>query len=159
MFDYVIIYRSWFENAAKLGTEKQAVVINQLIRYGLYDEIPDNSNDLMLDLLFSDWKPVVDASKNKRKGGAPKGNKNAAGHGAPKGNSNAKKNKQLKQTTYKEKEYTNNNNKEYILFRTASDVPAIKDAGNTDLYENSVTGFENGVADALPEWMRGGNDE
>lgn len=96
----VIIYQTWYENAGKLGTERQNKAIIQIVRYGLYGEIPDNSDDLHLDLLLTDWMPLVDAAKEHRKGGAPKGNQNAKGHGAPKGNRNAKKEKQTtKQTT------------------------------------------------------------
>ena len=87
----LVIYQTWFENAGKLGEEKQTKAMMQIIRYGLFGEVPDNKDDLFLDLLLSDWMPLVDAQKKKRKGGAPKGNKNASGHGAPKGNKNASK--------------------------------------------------------------------
>ena len=85
----VVVYQTWVENAAKLGKERQTKIIMQIIQYGLYGDIPDNSDDLCMDLLFSDWKPLVDAAKQKRKGGAPKGNKNAAGN---KGGGRPKKN-------------------------------------------------------------------
>lgn len=86
----VIIYQSWFETAQKLGAEKQRKAIMQILNYGFYGTIPDNSADLSLDLLFNSWRPLVDAAERHRRGGAPKGNQNAKGHGAPKGNSNAK---------------------------------------------------------------------
>lgn len=76
----VIIYQTWYENAGKLGTERQNKAIIQIVRYGLYGEIPDNSDDLHLDLLLTDWMPLVDAAKEHRKGGAPKGNQNAKGN-------------------------------------------------------------------------------
>jgi len=66
----------------------------QILNYGFYGTIPDNSADLSLDLLFESWGPLVDAAERHRRGGAPKGNQNAKGHGAPKGNKNASKNKQ-----------------------------------------------------------------
>ena len=91
----VIIYQSWFETAQKLGAEKQRKAIMQILNYGFYGTIPDNSADLSLDLLFNSWRPLVDAAERHRRGGAPKGNQNAKGHGAPKGNKNASKNKQL----------------------------------------------------------------
>lgn len=91
----VIIYQSWFETAQKLGAEKQRKAIMQILNYGFYGTIPDNSADLSLDLLFESWRPLVDAAERHRRGGAPKGNQNAKGHGAPKGNKNASKNKQL----------------------------------------------------------------
>lgn len=90
----VIIYQSWFETAQKLGAEKQRKAIMQILNYGFYGTIPDNSADLSLDLLFNSWRPLVDAAERHRRGGAPKGNQNAKGHGAPKGNKNASKNKQ-----------------------------------------------------------------
>ena len=90
----VIIYQSWFETALKLGDEKQRKAIMQILNYGFYGTIPDNSADLSLDLLFESWRPLVDAAERHRRGGAPKGNQNAKGHGAPKGNKNASKNKQ-----------------------------------------------------------------
>ena len=90
----VIIYQSWFETAQKLGAEKQRKAIMQILNYGFYGIIPDNSADLSLDLLFNSWRPLVDAAERHRRGGAPKGNQNAKGHGAPKGNKNASKNKQ-----------------------------------------------------------------
>lgn len=76
----VIIYQTWYENAGKLGTERQNKAIIQIVRYGLYGEVPDNSDDLHLDLLLTDWMPLVDAAKEHRKGGAPKGNQNAKGN-------------------------------------------------------------------------------
>lgn len=90
----VIIYQSWFETAQKLGAEKQRKAIMQILNYGFYGTIPDNSADLSLDLLFNSWRPLVDAAERHRRGGAPKSNQNAKGHGAPKGNKNASKNKQ-----------------------------------------------------------------
>ena len=86
----VIIYQSWFETAQKLGAEKQRKAIMQILNYGFYGTIPDNSADLSLDLLFNSWRPLVDAAERHRRGGAPKGNQNAKGHngagGRPKKN-------------------------------------------------------------------------
>lgn len=87
----VIIYQTWLESSALLGEEKQIKAIMQIIHYGLYGEVPDNSDDPMMQMLLMNWMPLVDAQKKKRKGGAPKGNQNAKGHGAPKGNKNAQK--------------------------------------------------------------------
>ena len=96
----VIIYQTWLESSALLGEEKQIKAIMQIIHYGLYGEVPDNSDDPMMQMLLMNWMPLVDAQKKKRKGGAPKGNQNAKGNkgGAPKGNQNARK-KQLNKTT------------------------------------------------------------
>ena len=90
----VIIYQSWFETALKLGAEKQRKAIMQILNYGFYGTIPDNSADLSLDLLFNSWRPLVDAAERHRRGGAPKGNQNAKGHkgagGRPKKNPDEK---------------------------------------------------------------------
>ena len=125
----VVVYQTWFENAAKLGEEKQTRAIMQIIRYGLYGEVPDNSKDLYLDLLLSDWMPLVDAAKSRRKGGAPKGNKNAAGN---KGGGRPKKT-QLENTTFNTNTNTNTNTNEYTYINLPSvDTPASGEvAGDT----------------------------
>lgn len=87
----VIIYQTWLESSALLGEEKQIKALMQIIHYGLYGKVPDNSDDPMMQMLLMNWMPLVDAQKKRRKGGAPKGNQNAKGHGAPKGNKNAQK--------------------------------------------------------------------
>ena len=138
--EYVIIYQTWFENAAKLGTEKQTKALMQIIRYGLYDEIPNNSDDLYLDLLLSDWMPLIDASKKKRKGGAPKGNQNAKGN---KGGTGRPKKTQPKNTTYKEKEYTNTKEKEY----TNSGLPSVD---HTAAFGVAADGSP---LEDIPDWM------
>lgn len=93
-YESFLFYQSWYEAAALLGEEKQTKAIMQIIRYGLYGEVPDNSDDITLRVLLASWMPQVDTAKQRRRGGAPKGNQNAKGHGAPKGNKNAAKNKQ-----------------------------------------------------------------
>ena len=76
----VIIYQTWFESVGLLGKDKQIKAMMQIIRYGLYGEVPDNSDDVVLQAVMMTWFAQVDAQKKKRKGGAPKGNKNAAGN-------------------------------------------------------------------------------
>lgn len=105
----VIIYQSWFETAKKLGPEKQRQAIMQILNYGFYGTVPDNSGDLYMDLLFESWRPLVDAAERHRRGGAPKGNQNAKGHGAPKGNKNASKNKQQNKQPFNENVNSNVN--------------------------------------------------
>lgn len=141
----LVIYQTWFENAGKLGAEKQTKAMIQIIRYGLYGEVPDNKDDLFLDLLLSDWMPLVDAQKKKRKGGAPIGNQNAKGNkgGAPKGNQNARK-KQLNKTTqpFNVKGNVNDNVKVNNNSLPSVDTPAnLEGAGDT------TSGGE------VPEWM------
>lgn len=142
--EYVLIYQTWVENAAKLGPEKQTKALMQIIRYGLYGEVPDNSDDLYLDLLLSDWMPLVDASKQKRRGGAPKGNQNAKGN---KGGTGRPKKTQPKNTTFKDKEYTKDKEKEYTNEALPSvDTPASEVAGDT------TSGFANQVDDGYCDY-------
>lgn len=138
----VIIYETWFESAGKLGEQKQAEAIMQIIRYGLYGTIPDNSNDLYLDLLFTNWKPLVDAAKKKRRGGAPKGNKNAVGN---KGGTGRPKKTQLKNTTFNTNTNTNTNTNEYTdtLPSVGAPVPV------------GVTGSTTSV---VPDWLKEDED-
>ena len=121
----VIIYQTWLESSALLGEEKQIKAIMQIIHYGLYGEMPDNSDDPMMQMLLMNWMPLVDAQKQKRKGGAPKGNQNAKGHGAPKGNKNAKK--------------TNNQNKQpfNVNGNVNGNVNANDNANNASLHSAS----------------------
>lgn len=110
-FGSVIIYQSWYETALKLGPEKQQKAIMQILNYGFYGTIPNNSDDLALELLFESWRPLVDAAQRHRKGGAPKGNQNAAGH---KGAGGRPKKKTVEKTTTetstKLQLFNNNNN-------------------------------------------------
>lgn len=125
----VIVYQSWLENAAKLGPEKQAKAIMQIVKYGIYGETPDNSDDLCLDLLLSDWMPLVDAQQKKRKGGAPKGNKNAVGN---KGGTGRPKKDNLKTQPFNVNGNGNgNSNANYNYHHPSADIPAIEGAGNT----------------------------
>lgn len=135
----VIIYQSWFENAAKLGEEKQAAAIMQILRYGLYGDVPDNSNDLYLDLLFCDWKPLVDAAKKKRNGGAPIGNKNAKGN---KGGTGRPKKDNQKTQPFNDKGNGNGNVNANDNDLPAAGSPAIDAAGDAALEEE-------------PDWMKG----
>lgn len=129
----VVIYQTWLENAAKIGSEKQVKAIMQIINYGIYGTVPDNSDDLYLDLLLSDWMPLVDAQKERRKGGAPKGNQNAKGN---KGGSGRPKKTQPENTTLNVNENGNVN----VNSHSTDSVPASGGAGDTSSNE-------------CPEWM------
>ena len=138
----VIIYQTWYENAGKLGTERQNKAIIQIVRYGLYGEIPDNSDDLHLDLLLTDWMPLVDAAKEHRKGGAPKGNQNAKGN---KGGPGRPKKTQPKNTTLNVKRNENDNNNVNSNDYTASASGSLVAAGSEPM---------DGVEIAADELMR-----
>ena len=77
-FDSMIFYASWYENANEQGEEFRNKMLNQLLRYGLYGEEPDNSNDPVAKMMFKMAKPNIDSNIQKRidgrKGGRPKKN-------------------------------------------------------------------------------------
>lgn len=135
----VIIYQTWYENAGKLGTERQNKAIIQIVRYGLYGEIPDNSDDLHLDLLLTDWMPLVDAAKEHRKGGAPKGNQNAKGN---KGGPGRPKKTQPKNTTLNVKRNENDNKNVNSNDYTASASGSLVAAGSEPVEGVEYTGEE-----------------
>lgn len=135
----LVIYQTWFENAGKLGEEKQAKAMMQIIRYGLYGEVPDNSDDICLDLLLTDWIPLVDASKKKRRGGAPKGNKNAVGN---KGGSGRPKKHNQKTQPFNVNGNVNVNDNDNSI--PSGNTPAYDGAGSMPL--------------ECPEWMNDGEE-
>ena len=83
--------------------------------------------------------PLIDASKKKRKGGAPKGNQNAKGN---KGGTGRPKKTQPKNTTYKEEEYTNTKEKEYTN-------PGLPSVDPTAL----GVGADGSPLEDIPDWM------
>lgn len=78
-FDSMVFYASWYKAADDLGEEFRNKMINQLLRYGLFGDVPDNSNDIVADMMFKMAKPNVDSNIKKkidgRKGGRKPGNK------------------------------------------------------------------------------------
>lgn len=85
-FKSMVFYASWYEIANQQGEDFRNKIINQLLRYGLYGEEPDNGSDPLAKMMFEMAKPSIDSNIKKKvygaKGGRP---------GAPKGNQNAKK--------------------------------------------------------------------
>ena len=136
----VIIYQTWFESVALLGTDKQVKAMMQIIRYGLYGEMPDNSDDVVLQAVMMTWFAQVDAQKKHKKGGAPKGNKNAKGN---RGGPGRPKKTQPKNTTLNVNGNVNGNgnanNNDHNLPTVGS--PAIDEAGNATL-------------EGEPDWIR-----
>lgn len=136
----VIIYQTWFESVALLGTDKQVKAMMQIIRYGLYGEMPDNSDDVVLQAVMMTWFAQVDAQKKHKKGGAPKGNKNANGN---RGGPGRPKKTQPKNTTINVNGNVNGNgnanNNDHNLPTVGS--PAIDEAGNATL-------------EGEPDWIR-----
>lgn len=136
----VIIYQTWFESVALLGADKQVKAMMQIIRYGLYGEMPDNSDDVVLQAVMMTWFAQVDAQKKHKKGGAPKGNKNAKGN---RGGPGRPKKTQPKNTTLNVNGNVNGNgnanNNDHNLPTVGS--PAIDEAGNATL-------------EGEPDWIR-----
>ena len=140
----VIIYQTWFESVALLGADKQVKAMMQIIRYGLYGEMPDNSDDVVLQAVMMTWFAQVDAQKKHKKGGAPKGNKNAKGN---KGGPGRPKKTQPKNTTLNVNGNVNGNgnanNNDHNLPTVGSLAP--DSAGNSTL-------------EGEPDWMRGDDE-
>lgn len=136
----VIIYQTWFESVALLGEAEQVKAMMQIIRYGLYGEMPDNSDDVVLQAVMMTWFAQVDAQKKHKKGGAPKGNKNAKGN---RGGPGRPKKTQPKNTTLNVNGNVNGNgnanNNDHNLPTVGS--PAIDEAGNATL-------------EGEPDWIR-----
>lgn len=86
-FKSMVFYSSWYETAEKRGDAFRDKMINQIIRYGLYGEIPDNSDDEMANMMFEMAKPNIDANIQNKINGSKGGRK----PGGQPGNSNAKK--------------------------------------------------------------------
>jgi hypothetical protein len=74
----MVFYSSWYETAEKRGDAFRDKMINQIIRYGLYGEIPDNSDDDIANMMFEMAKPNIDTNIKKKIGGS-KGGRKAAG--------------------------------------------------------------------------------
>ena len=93
-FDSMIFFGSWYENAEEHGEEFKKKMIDQILRYGLYKEIPDNRKDPLADMMFKMAKPLIDNNEKKRlagrKGGmSKKGSaKSAYKHTSTNGNAN-----------------------------------------------------------------------
>ena len=80
-------YSSWHEAMKKLTPEQYGKLAYALNEYCFYDIEPKNL-EFPLDILFTSYKPNINASKARKaagkkggelgKGGAPRGNKNAS---------------------------------------------------------------------------------
>lgn len=86
-YDSMVFYASWYQNADAIGKEFRDKMLNQLIRYGLFGEIPDNSDDPIADMMFKMAKPNIDSNIKKKIDGRKGGRK----PGGQSGNTNAKK--------------------------------------------------------------------
>ena len=138
----VIIYQTWFEAAELLGEEKQIKAMMMIIRYGLYGETPDYAGDKILEAVMMTWIAQVDAQKQRRKGGAPKGNKNAVGN---KGGTGRPKKDNQKTQPFNVKGNGNGNDNANDNDLPAAGFPAIEDAGSATLEEE-------------PDWIKEDDD-
>ncbi len=77
--------REWTESAqVHMGREAADKLALQILHYALDGEIPDNSDNYIMELEFSRVKPLIDAELKKHRGGAPLGNQNAKKKAKPK---------------------------------------------------------------------------
>ena len=96
-YESMVFYASWYETANKYGNAFRDKMLNQLIRYALYGDTPDNSDDPVADMMFSMAKPNIDSNikkkidgrKGGRKPGGQAGNQNASKKRITSGLSNA----------------------------------------------------------------------
>lgn len=139
----VIIYQTWFESVGLLGKDKQIKAMMQIIRYGLYGEVPDNSDDVVLQAVMMTWFAQVDAQKKKRKGGAPKGNQNAKGN---KGGTGRPKKHNSKTQPFNVNGNVNDNGN---VINNDNNLPSV---GSPAFGE-----AENTTSEEEPDWLR--NDE
>lgn len=75
-----VFYESFYASAEAIGPEFLHQAVMHLVRYGLYGIEPNLNNDPVMAALWMNWKPLIDATQQKKKGGAPRGNQNARGH-------------------------------------------------------------------------------
>lgn len=77
-FDSMVFYKSWYENASEQGDKFRDKMLNQILKYGLYGEEPDNGDDPVANMMFKMAKPNIDSNIQKRingqRGGRPKKN-------------------------------------------------------------------------------------
>lgn len=76
MYNSMVFYQTWYEIAKSNGEEFLNRAIKQIIEYGLYEKVPDNSKDPIMKMFFDMAKPNIDANierrKNGKKGGRPR---------------------------------------------------------------------------------------
>jgi hypothetical protein len=95
-YESVVMYGSWLEIArAKLPEPDVCRLMVQLMEYGLSGKVPDNSDNIVMDIIFDMAKPNIDSNIRKKVNGRKGGRK----PGGQAGNQNAKKNEE-KRITY-----------------------------------------------------------
>lgn len=73
-----VFYATWFDCISQFpNSEKQGELVLALLRYAFYGATPDYSTGTMERMFFDMARPLIDADRRKRNGGAPRGNKNA----------------------------------------------------------------------------------
>lgn len=95
-YESVVMYGSWLEIArSKLEEPDVCRLMVQLMEYGLSGKVPDNSDNIVMDIIFDMAKPNIDSNIRKKVNGRRGGRK----PGGQAGNQNAKKNEE-KRITY-----------------------------------------------------------
>lgn len=87
-YESVVMYGSWLEIArSKLSEPDVCRLMVQLMEYGLSGKVPDNSDNIVMDIIFDMAKPNIDSNIRKKVNGRKGGRK----PGGQAGNQNAKK--------------------------------------------------------------------
>ena len=144
-YESVVMYGSWLEIArSKLEEPDVCRLMVQLMEYGLSGKVPDNSDNLVMDIIFDMAKPNIDSNIRKKVNGRKGGRK----PGGQAGNRNAKKNEEKRITSGLSNDNVNGNananaNDNVNANGNANALPAVgggcsgKDATTTALEGNS----------------------
>ena len=153
-YESVVMYGSWLEIArSKLEEPDVCRLMVQLMEYGLSGQIPDNSDNLVMDIIFDMAKPNIDSNIRKKVNGKKGGRK----PGGQAGNQNAKKGEEKneeKRITYGlSNDNVNGNananaNDNVNANGNANALPAV--GGGCSLGDATTTALE---GESIPDWM------
>lgn len=153
-YESVVMYGSWLEIArSKLSEPDVCRLMVQLMEYGLSGKVPDNSDNIVMDIIFDMAKPNIDSNIRKKVNGRKGGRK----PGGQAGNRNAKKGEEKNE----EKRITyglSNDNVNGNANANANDnvnangnvnaLPAV--GGGCSLGDATTTALE---GESIPDWM------
>lgn len=153
-YESVVMYGSWLKIArAKLPEPDVCRLMVQLMEYGLSGKVPDNSDNLVMDIIFDMAKPNIDSNIRKkvngRKGGRKPGGQ-AGNHNAKKGE---EKNEEKRITYGLSNDNVNGNananaNDNVNANGNANALPAV--GGGCSLEDATTTALE---GESIPDWM------
>ena len=149
-YESVVMYGSWLEIArSKLSEPDVCRLMVQLMEYGLSGKIPDNSDNIVMDIIFDMAKPNIDSNIRKKVNGKKGGRK----PGGQAGNQNAKKNEEKRITYGLSNDNVNGNananaNDNVNANGNANALPAV--GGGCSLGDATTTALE---GESIPDWM------